>query len=775
MAQAHSSGAVQTVTHWGRYLVARDAAGRPRVSAHPADPNPSPMAAGYRTAWNHRARIAGPMIRRGWLEDGPRLGGNARGDEAFVPVDWDRALDLVAGEIARQRDVHGNQAIYAGSYGWASAGRFHHAQSQLHRFLNMAGGYARSVNAYSYAAAEVILPRVIAPLKQVTAEATTWPVIAEETELTVAFGGWPVKNAQVNAGGIGRHTGPDWMKRAGVRGMRMVLISPLKDDAIDALGAEWLPIRPNTDTALMLALCHALIAEGLADRAFLDRYTVGFEAFAAYVTGRADGIPKTPEWAARITGLAAPRIGRLAREMAGARTLVSLSWSLQRAEHGEQPYWAGVALAALLGGIGRGGEGIAFGLSAMHGVGNPNSAQGFAALPQGVNPVRAFIPVARITEMLEDPGGAFTYDGATHAYPDIRMIYWAGGNPFHHHQDLNRLKRAWGRPETVVAHEAFWNPLARHADIVLPATLPIERNDIAASGLDGYVMAMHRAVDPWGQARDDHAILAGLAERLGFAARFTEGRDEMGWLRHLYDISRQRAAARGLEWPGFGAFWEDGAIAPASESDRRVLLSAFRADPDGHPLKTPSGRIELCSETVAALDLPDCPGHPAWLEPVEWLGAPLARRYPLHLLSGQPVARLHSQLDCGGHSQDAKVAGREPARLHPADAAARGIAAGDVVRLFNDRGACLAGAVLDAGVMAGTVQLATGAWWDPDGGGLDRHGNPNVLTRDVGTSGLAQGPSAHSCLIEVERFRGDAPPVGAFEPPAIVGTAPNPE
>lgn len=769
MAQPDKRAAVQTATHWGRYLVGRDADGAPVVAPHPDDPDPSPIGAGFAAAWNAPARIDRPMVRRGWLETGPRLGDNRRGEEPFVAVEWARALDLVAGEIERVRAAHGNKAIFGGSYGWASAGRFHHAQSQLHRFLNMAGGYARSVNTYSYAAAEVILPRVIAPLKEITARATTWPVIAEETDLVVAFGGWPIKNAQVNSGGIGRHTARGWMERAARRGMRTVLISPLKGDAVDALGAEWLAPRPNTDTALMLALAHVLIAENLADRAFLERYTVGFERFAAYLAGESDGIAKSPAWAAAITGLPAARIAALAREMAEKRTLVSLSWSLQRADHGEQPYWAGVALAALLGGIGRGGEGIAIGLSAMHGVANPASALGFAALPQGINPVRAFIPVARITEMLENPGGSFDYDGGRHVYPDIRLIYWAGGNPFHHHQDLNRLRRAWRRPETVVVHEAFWNPLARHADIVLPATLSIERDDIAASGLDGYVMAMHRAVEPYGQARDDHAILAGLAGRLGFAERFTEGRDTMGWLRHLYDVSRQRAGAQGREWPAFETFWEQDAIAPESEAERRVLLADFRADPDAHPLKTPSGRIELFSDAIAALDLDDCPGHPAWIEPAEWLGAPLARRYRLHLISGQPATRLHSQLDCGGHARAAKVAGREPVRLNPADAAARAIAPGDVVRLFNDRGACLAGAVLDEDVMAGTVQLATGAWWDPDPSGLDRHGNPNVLTRDHGTSRLAQGPSAHSCLVEVERLNGPAPPVGAFDPPPIVG------
>ena len=108
--------------------------------------------------------------------------------------------------------------------------------------------------------------------------------------------------------------------------------------------------------------------------------------------------------------------------------------------------------------------------------------------------------------------------------------------------------------------------------------------------------------------------------------------------------------------------------------DDLVLFEQFRADPEGTPLGTPSGRIEIFSATIDGFGYADCPGHPTWLEPAEWLGAPLARRYPLHLVANNPTARLHSQLDVGAVSQATKVQGREPIRIHPADAAARGIA-----------------------------------------------------------------------------------------------------
>jgi biotin/methionine sulfoxide reductase len=161
-----------------------------------------------------------------------------------------------------------------------------------------------------------------------------------------------------------------------------------------------------------------------------------------------------------------------------------------------------------------------------------------------------------------------------------------------------------------------------------------------------------------------------------------------------------------------------------------------------------------------------------WLAPAEWLGSEQAQVYPLHLLSNQPQARLHSQLDCGEVSRSAKVAQREPVWINTDDAVARGIASGDVVRIYNDRGTCLAGAVVTDTIRPGVVQLATGAWFDPldpaEIGSLDKHGNPNVLTLDKGTSKLAQCCVAQTVLVEVERFDGEVPELTVFAPPRSV-------
>ncbi len=429
----------------------------------------------------------------------------------------------------------------------------------------------------------------------------------------------------------------------------------------------------------------------------------------------------------------------------------------------------GLVLAAILGQLGLPGGGFAYALGSTSNTGKPPLAVPLPSLPQGRNSIGDFIPVARIADMLLHPGEPFDYNGRRLTYPDIKLVYWAGGNPFHHHQDLNRLRRAFARPDTVIVHDSVWTATARHADIVLPATITLEREDIGGSAGDPLLVAMHQAVEPYAEARDDHQIFIGLADRLGVAPEFTEGRSPRQWLAEIYEPTRRALIERGFDAPDFEQFWAAGELALPTLPWNGGMLRKFRRDPEAAPLPTPSGRIEIVSATIAGFGYPDCPGHPAWLPPSEGLGTPAARRYPLCLIANQPATRLHSQLDFGATSQAAKVDGREPVRLHPQDAAARGIRDGDVVRLYNGRGACLAGAVLSEALRPGVVQLSTGAWFDPEDPGADRplcvHGNPNVLTSDIGTSRLAQGCTGQLTSVEIERFDGPLPPIRAFDPP----------
>lgn len=755
-------------SHWGVFS-ARMRDGRLEVKPYAGDPDPNPLIGNFPDALRHRARVARPMVRKGWLERGPGPD-DRRGRDDFVPLSWADALDLLGAELTRVREGAGPGAIFGGSYGWSSAGRFHHAQSQVHRFLNIVcGGYVRSVASYSSGASQVLIPHIIGDYEGVTKRNVSWEQIAEHTDIVISFGGMALKNSMVAGGSVSQHVERGAMARAAQRGCEFILVSPLRSDLPDEAKAEWLSCIPGSDTALMMALVHTLVTQGLHDAAFLERYTSGWPIFERYLLGETDGQPKSAAWAEPLTGVAAHEIVALARRLAGKRALVVVSHSLQRAEHGEQPVWMGMVLAAALGQIGLPGGGYGYSLGAIAYYGRRFNAAPIPTLSQGRNGVREFIPVARIADMLLHPGERYRFNGETRTYPAIKLVYWAGGNPFHHHQDLNRLREAFARLDTLVVHETAWTATARHADFVLPCTMTLEREDIGANSNDPLLVPMRAVAPPYGESRDDYAIFADLAERLGARDAFTEGRNAHQWLEHLYEPTRAALEQMGAPAPGFAEFQASEGLTMPQQPDDGGFLRAFRDDPDTHPLTTPSGRLEIYSEKIAAFGDADCPGHPAWLGPVY---APDART-PFVLISNQPRTKLHSQLDFGAHSAASKLRGREVATLNPVDAAERGIAEGDIIKLSNARGACLAGVALSDGVRRGVIQLATGAWYDPAATNEEKplcvHGNPNVLTRDVGTSSLAQGCTGQLTNVQIERFESVLPQIRAYDPPDGTG------
>ena len=755
---------IPTTSHWGAYgmRVVNDKV--VEVVPHPADPDPSPLLGGVASAARHRTRILRPAIRRGWLENGPGPS-DRRGRDEFVEVSWDEAIQAVALELNRVSVTHGNESIFGGSYGWASAGIFHHAQTQLQRLLNLIGGYTRSINSYSNGTSVVLLPHLVGSAEEVMRQPTSWPTIIEHTDLVVAFGGIPAKNVFVTPGGMTEHRTRSYLDQAAARGIEFALVSPVHNDLPPQIPSTWYPVVPGTDVALMLALAHTLLVENLADRDFLARYTSGADVFEAYVLGTSDGVPKTPEWASALCEIPADDIRQLARRMAAVRTLVTVTWSLQRIPYGEQPVWAGLALAALLGQIGLPGGGFGHGYGSMGDVGSVGPSIGLPHFSKGGNKVRSFIPVARIADMLLSPGEEFAYDGGTYTYPDIRLVYWAGGNPFHHHQDLDRLRRALGKADTVVVNDPYWTAMARHADIVLPTTIPMEREDFGGGRRDTHLVAMHRATTAPGEALDDHEIFRRIADQLGVADAFTEGRTPRQWLEHLYENWRNKV---GDVVPPFDEFWAEGGIQLPFAEEHRTMFERFRSDPEQFALKTPSGRIELASDVIAGFGYDDCPGHPSWIE----LDHGDDEVFPMHIIANQPTTRLHGQLDVGDVSLASKVRGREPILINPVDAAARGVDHGDIVRVSSPRGACLAGAVLSEAVRPGVAQLATGAWYDPlqldDGTVLCVHGNPNAVTEDRPTSRLSQGCAGQQARIQIERFVGPVPPIRAHEPPMLI-------
>lgn len=737
-------------THWGAFTCLVENGRLVGTEPFKGDPDPSPIIPSV-TEWTKTdRRILQPMVREGWQPGGAAGNRTRNGNDRFIPVSWEKALSLVAGEIGRVSRDHGNASIFAGSYGWTSCGRFHHAATLLKRMLNLVGGYTGHVDTYSIAAGPVILRHVLGNADACSGRATTMDTLPGNTETLVVFGALTPRTAQSEAGGLATHLLPEMLRKLRDAEVRIVHVSPCKDDLPDWMEADWWPIRPNTDAALMLGLAGEILRDGRHDQDFLERHTSGAGQFLDYLSGKTDGVEKNAEWAEAITGIPAAQIRNLSGTLTATRSFLTLSWALQRAHHGEHVYWSALGLAALIGQIGLTGAGVAYGFGSLNGVGGPFGEGVSPGMSQGPKPIDSFIPVARISDLLLSPGAPFTYQGETHSYPDIRLVYWAGGNPYHHHQDLNRLQEAWQRPETIIVQDPMMTATARRADIILPATTSLERNDIAGSRRSEHYVAMHKVIEPMGEARSDYEIFSALARHLGVEAGFTEGRDEMGWIRHLYQQSADYIrTATDTRMPDFDDFWEQGWVQVPMTRDN-TYLSAFRDDPAANPLRTESGKIVLGSKKLAQLDLPGFPSHPAWQEPAEWLGMAQADDM-LHLISSQPPGRLHSQLETGPSSLEQKRKGREQVRMHPADARARQIGEGDTVRLWNARGQSIATAHLTETLRQGVLVLPVGAWLtrDPESG-LDLSGNPNVLTLDIPTSAFGQGPSAQTCMVNVE-------------------------
>ena len=285
-----------------------------------------------------------------------------------MPVSWERALDLVAGELDRVKRNHSHEAIIGGSQGWGSAGIFHDARAQVRRFLSSFGGFVDQTSNYSFGTALTFLPHVLGSAQAVTGPLTSWSSIARHARLMVLFGGANPKNMQVTKGGLGAHRSGGWLAELARAGVEVVNISPIRDDGPEAVKPKWISIRPNTDTAMLLALVHTLVSERLHDEAFLAKYCIGFERVLPYGMGEPDGQPKDAAWASTIAGVPADTIRALACRMAATRTMLTASWSIQRADHGEQPYWALILLAACLGQIGRPGGGIGFGYGSAAGI-----------------------------------------------------------------------------------------------------------------------------------------------------------------------------------------------------------------------------------------------------------------------------------------------------------------------------------------------------------------------------------------------------------------------
>ena len=754
----------------------------------------------------YNTRIKAPMVRKSYLADPDNPKPELRGLDEWVEVKYEDAIKLVARELKKTREQKGASSVFAGSYGWQSTGNVHVSRTLLHRFMNLTGGFTGVTGDYSTGAAQVIMPHVTGS-NQVYEQQTSWPVVLENSKVVVFWGLNPISTLRV-AWTSSDEQGFKYFEQLKNSDKEIIIIDPIKTVSGKYFEgkARWITPHPNTDVAMMLGMAQHLYSQGKYDKEFLQNYTVGFEKFVPYLTGQSDGVAKTPEWASEICGISADVIKELAIKFYENRTMIMAGWGIQRAHHGEQAHWMIVTLCAMLGQIGLAGGGFGFSYHYANGgaptcaggvIGGMNAASvgvvkdgkflglaqdqkqgGEAAQAWLVNTAKVAFPLARIADALLNPGKTIDANGAKITYPQIDFIYWVGGNPIVHHQDTNTNIKAWRKPRTIVVNEIYWTPTAKMADIVFPTTTEYERNDITMSGdySNMHIIPMKQVVAKQYGAKDDYQIFTDLCKAYadGLAEVYTDGgKTEMDWIKEFYEGAASAVNANtalGIQMPSFEQWWEKNEpteFYETPESAAYVTFEDFRNDPVLEALGTPSGLIEIYSDTIAAMNYKDCGAHPMWFEPVEWLGMK-EKPAKFHLLSLHPLDRLHSQQSNTSNRKRYAVADREPVLINTEDAKELGIKQGDLVRVYNARGEILAGANVSDDIMRGVVQIFEGAWYDPNAEGLCKNGNPNVLTIDLPTSELANGNISHTALVNIELYKhkaGEDIKLTAFMPP----------
>lgn len=634
----------------------------------------------------HPDRLQYPMRRTG-----------PRGSGQYERISWDEALDTVAREMLRIRTTYGNSAILDASRTGSQS--MLHGRVAAQRFLYMFGGCTELWSNMS-AEAEVFSVRVTYGEKDYKS-AGREPTDFVNSKLILMWG-WSPGDGTFGTGTM------QYLKHARKNGTRIICIDPRITMTSKQLADEHVFIRPSTDAAALIAMAYVIVSEGLHDQAFCDRHVLGLDegsvpegaSYRSYLMGLNDGQPKTPEWASAITGVPAETIRRLAIEFATTKpAAIQAGYAGGRTVFGEQFHRAVYALAAITGNVGvsGGGSGVSNGATGRAGI---NS------LPIGKNPIESKVASPLLADLLAR--------GKAGGYPaDIRMIYSAGGDLFNQCPNAGKMAASLDKVEFIVGQDHFMTPTVRMADIVLPATTFWERNDVHVpwAGAGHYAIYMKQAIAPMYECRNDIDIFDDLSRRVGINGYNTKS--EAAWLKDLTSDAVD----------DFDAFAEQGVARFAAPKDAVAFAAQIRGE---QPFATPSGKIELYSTVLAANPNPYglgvIPPIPTWFAPNDD-----TKRFPLSLCTPKSRARTHSI-----HGNQDKLGRVDPDTvwIHPNDAAERGIADGQKVRVFNDIGATVLPAQITDRIAPGVVSIKEGAWYTPGPDGVDSRGCANVLTTD---------------------------------------------
>ncbi len=681
----------------------------------------------YRQRLYHPDRLKFPMKRTG-----------EKGSGQFQRISWDEALETVASEFRRIQRTYGPAANVVQASGGDMS--MLHGGSSIFTVLGAAGGFTPFWGSYSYEGG-------------LFAEYSTYGTSQTRSSrddllnsrLIIMWGWNPAVSIQ--------DTPTSYiLAEARKAGIRIVAVDPRFTESAAIFADQWIPIRPGTDCAALLAMAHVMIRENLHDRKFLDTYTVGFDQFRAYVLGEEDGVPRTAAWAQEITGIPAQDIEQLAREYATARPAALMAGiSPGRTARGEQYHRAAMALAAMTGNVGVPG-GNAAGRSHTTMMGYPFLFAGIG-IDFVLNPLLLEMPPRKsaLRAYFEDPLFGWSIargdanrqklsdailKGKAGGYPhDYKSLFLIGTNVLNQSLNSNKTAQALKSLEFMADMEQFMTPTARYADILLPVCTFLERNDVCmGEGVPVYGY-QNKVIEPLGEARSPLEIARGLAKHFGHPDFANKTDDEL-----------LRSCMAGTPIASYEKLKEDGHFR-VELPHPYVAFQKQIEDPASNKFPTPSGKIEIFSQEIADWHDPDIPPIPKYVEAWEGPNDPLAKKYPLQLITTHFRRRAHSQFDYVPW-----LAELEPQAMlmNSADAAARGIQDGDRVRVFNDRGRLIIIARVTERIVPGVVDIPQGAWYDPDENGVDRGGCCNVLTRDEHSPGGAL--CSNTCLVEVAKL-----------------------
>ena len=743
-------------------------------------------------------RILYPLKRVDWDPNGERNTQN-RGESKFERIGWDEAIDILVSEIRRIHKEYGPYSIYCQIDGHGETKVVHAAHGCQTNLLDLLGGYtyqARQPDSWEgwHWGAKHVWGQD--PLGQAD-QYNLWMDVAQNSDMLML---WGCDMETTTWGWEGQQSSKlcYWFTELGIK---QVYVCPDLNYGNQVHADKWIPILPNTDAALQLAIIYTWLAEGLWDKKYVEEHCYGYDVFFDYVLGKEDGVPKTPKWAEEKCGVPSRQIKALARTWHKKRTSIGHGngGSFIRSIYSHEPARLEVLCMAMQA-IGTPGRNVMKFIewqmmgqkSAMPGPRSeliPYPGGAYKGWMMGLKP--SSIPKTMLPQAItggwteENPMRWYSFPDASfpaeqqflkYQYPvpgakPIHMIWsdapcwttcWNGGN---------EAIEAYKHPsiEFIVTEHIWFENDCRYADLLLPVSTKFESADIncdTSSGDFNYILYEGQCIDAVGESKTDYEIACEVAKAFGpvIYEQFTKGLNIQDNIRIGFETS---GCQDYLDWDEF--FEKGYFVIPTAEGweDDPRGHQPFAEDPIANPMRTPNGKINFYSDELAKHfpDDQERPPYPKWVEsginhPDERRGGERAKKYPFLIVSNHPRWRVHAELDditWLREIETCKIIGPdgyryEPVWINPSDAEDLGIKTGDIIKVFNDRGWVLGGAYVSERIIKGAVFQDHGARVDAIVSGVsDRGGANNLIAPLATTSKNAVGEVTSGFLVGVEK------------------------